>query len=201
MNPLPPELLLPADPQGWNYDSPIFKDMVDQVKPTRIIEVGTWKGMSAIQFYLHAKGQEQFQELICCDTWLGGIEHMEGQAFGGLFETKHGFPDLYLRFLSNMQQANCMEKLKPIVNTSMNCARWLQRNNVKAQLIYIDGSHEQPDVYWDVKMFYDVLDQKGVMFGDDYNYPPVNQDVNKFCDEKGLSLQVLHNNYWVINKP
>lgn len=39
----------PSDPAGWGSDSPAFKTLIEQIKPAFIIEVGTWKGGSAIQ--------------------------------------------------------------------------------------------------------------------------------------------------------
>lgn len=200
MNPLPPDQLMPPDYTGWNFNHDIFANLICEIKPKTIIEVGTWKGMSAIMMYRAAEALNLDFKLICVDTWLGGIEHMPGQPFGNLYQEKFGYPKLYQQFLSNMQIGNCIERLETIPNTSINAARWLKKNNVKAQLIYVDGSHESPDVYNDVRHYYDILDQGGIMFGDDYQHPPLNSDLNKFCDEFCIPYDVVDGNFWVIKK-
>ena len=204
MNPLPDEDLLPADYQGWNHSSQIFDRLVREVDPTDVIEVGTWKGMSAIRLHnamraikLPVAGKDW--RLWCCDTWLGGIEHMEGEAFGGLFRTQYGYPQLYRQFLSNMQHAGCLEHLRTVPNTSVNCARWLLRRGVRAQLIYVDGSHETPDVHQDVSGFWKLLEPGGIMFGDDWSYGPVCSDVSVFARANPKAvLEVVEGNYWVL---
>ena len=69
-------------------------------------------------------------------------------------------------------------------------------------MIYIDASHEEDDVYKDIKNFYSVLSEGGVMFGDDYteDWPGVINSVNRFKDEMNLNLEVIDNNFWVIRK-
>ena len=193
--------VLPADMQGWNFESPVFEDMVKKTQAKTVVEVGTWKGMSAIKFYKALEKHSSNFLLFCCDTWLGGIEHMDGMPYGGLFKKRYGYPELYFQFLSNLHHANCLENMIPIVNTSTNCARYLKAKNVNADLIYIDGSHEQPDVYFDCKFYWDILKPGAIMFGDDYNYGPVNADVIRFANENKLKWHVDYGNYWVIEKP
>lgn len=205
MTPLLPEDLLPADYQGWNHQSTIFDKLVRETDPTDVIEVGTWKGMSAMRLYkameaikLPVMGKDW--RLWCCDTWLGGIEHMEGEAFGGLFRTEYGYPTLYRQFLSNMQHAGCLDHLRTVPNTSANCARWLARRKVTAQLIYIDGSHETPDVFHDLSGYWPLLAPGGVMFGDDWPHPPVSGDVRRFAQGANVAPTVVEGNYWVLRK-
>lgn len=191
--------------QGWNWDSRIFERLVRELDPTNVVEVGTWKGMSAMKLYkamqsikLPVAGKDW--TLWCCDTWLGGIEHMEGEAFGGLFRTEHGYPQLYRQFLSNMQHEGCLEHLRTVPNTSVNCARWLQRRKLRAELVYIDASHESPDVYHDLSEFWKLVPFGGVMFGDDFGYGPVSHDVHRFCREVGKVPEVIDGNYWLVRK-
>lgn len=200
MNLLPPEDLLAPDMQGWNCESSIFQRLVSSIEPCTIVEVGTWKGMSAMKLYKAAQKVSKYFRLICIDTWLGGIEHMDNMPYGNLFSKKHGYPQLYYQFLSNMQHNDCMEHLHVVPNTSINGARWLSAQGLTADLIYIDGSHESPDVYYDISKYYDILDTDGIMFGDDCNYPPVRADLNRFCAENNIEYRIEENNYWVISK-
>lgn len=36
------------DMQGWSSTDPVFEEIIQQLKPRKIVEVGTWKGGSAI---------------------------------------------------------------------------------------------------------------------------------------------------------
>ena len=40
---------LPFDAHGWGGQSPAFRELISQVKPRLIVEVGTWKGASALK--------------------------------------------------------------------------------------------------------------------------------------------------------
>ena len=40
--------LLSEDIRGWNGNEPIFERLIRKTMPSVIIEVGTWKGQSAI---------------------------------------------------------------------------------------------------------------------------------------------------------
>lgn len=201
MQRLPDDILMPADYQGWNWDNPIFSRLVDEVNPRTTIEVGTWKGMSAMNLHrAMARRCEPGWLLWCCDTWLGGIEHMEGEWYGGSCQRSHGYPTLYMQFLSNMQHAGCLENLHALPNTSLNCARWFTRRGIRAGLIYIDASHESPDVYNDAAAYWAILDAGGVMFGDDWGYPQVGHDITKFSEEIGVGLEIDCGNYWILRK-
>ena len=65
-----------VDMQGWGHDSPIFEHVIHTYRPSRMIEVGTWKGASAINT---ARLMKRYQipdpQLLCVDTWLGSIEN------------------------------------------------------------------------------------------------------------------------------
>ena len=43
----------PDDASGWGSDSPAFGELVEAVRPSRLIEIGTWKGGSAITLARH----------------------------------------------------------------------------------------------------------------------------------------------------
>ena len=39
---------LPTDLHGWNGKSDIFAKLIEEVRPKRIVEIGSWKGQSTI---------------------------------------------------------------------------------------------------------------------------------------------------------
>jgi len=189
--------LLPPDMQGWNYGNKIFAQLVEKIRPYRVFEVGSWKGMSTINLHRQLEKLNQPFELYCIDTWLGSLEHMDGQYAGGKYPKKYGYPQLYMQFLSNLHYAGCLNNIIPIPNTSITAARHLKSMHINANLIYIDASHESPDVYHDIKNYWDLLLEGGVMFGDDYDFGTVANDVKQFFNEKEITYRIVDGVYWV----
>lgn len=196
--------LLPLDLGGWNGNSSVFENFIKETNPTTIIEVGSWKGQSAINMGNVIKKANMNTKIYCVDTWLGAIEFWtSGKSTSERnLKTKNGYPQIYYQFLSNVVHNNLQDIILPFPNTSENGYRYFSYNNIKAQLIYIDASHEEDDVYRDLNNFYELLDDGGIMFGDDYQkeWPGVINSVNRFVKEKNTSVEIINNNFWKIKK-
>lgn len=196
--------LLPMDLHGWNGNNKIFKEFIEQIEPTTIIEVGTWKGLSAITMGNAVKKLKLNTKIYCVDTWLGAIEFWttEKSTSERNLRNKNGYPQIYYQFLSNVVHNNLEDVILPFPNTSENGYRYFKYHNIKAQMIYIDASHEEDDVYRDLNNYYDLLENNGILFGDDYqkDWPGVINSVNKFAEEKNLPLEIISNNFWVLKK-
>lgn len=190
------------DLQGWHSTDPFFAKIIGDVKPAVIVEVGSWKGASAIHMASIDTVPASLPQIICCDSWLGGIDHNlnEDTPPNGL-NRKHGYPQIYFTFLRNVTDSGYAKRIFPVVQTSTNAARLLASQGVIAGLCYVDGSHEINDVYADLQAYWPLLRSGGVMFGDDLAFPGVCLDVNRFCIERGLKMTVESNNFWVIRKP
>lgn len=196
--------LLPPDYSGWNGNKSIFGKLIREIKPTTIIEVGTWKGQSAINMGTTVKELGLNTTIHCVDTWLGAIEFWTtGRNTGerNLF-TVNGFPQVYYQFLSNVVHKNLQDIILPFPNTSENGYRYFKYLNVTAQMIYIDASHEEDDVYKDLNNYYELLENNGILFGDDYqkDWPGVINSVNRFALEKNIELEIVDNNFWILKK-
>lgn len=195
--------LLPEDNQGWNGNSYVFEQLIQQTSPSIIVEVGSWKGQSAINMGKAVKKLNLLTKIYCIDTWLGAIEFLTN-----LKDTperdlllKNGYPQVYYQFLSNVVHNKLEGVIIPIPNTSITGFKYLKYYNITPQLIYIDASHEEEDVYIDIKNYYSLLPKDGIIFGDDYNdWQGVKNAVNKFSNENKINPQVLENNFWVIKK-
>lgn len=192
------------DLQGWHSTDPFFAKIIGEVQPICIIEVGSWKGASAITMAEASKTLPRVAptHIYCCDSFLGGIDHNlnEDTPPNGL-NRKHGYPQIYFTFLRNVTDSGYAKRIFPVVQTSVNAARLLAKQGVVADLCYVDGSHEINDVYADLQAYWPLLRQGGVMFGDDLAFPGVMLDTNRFCIERDLKMTVESNNFWVIRKP
>lgn len=197
--------LLPIDIQGWNGLSKIFHVLIEETKPSLIIEVGTWKGQSAINMANFCKENNMNTKIWCVDTWLGALE------FWGEFKNskernlllKNGYPQIYYQFISNVVLSGVKDYIVPFPTTSLIGARYFRENNIKSKLIYIDASHEYEDVKMDINEYYKLLDNGGIIFGDDYeSWIGVKKSVNEFVETNNLKdrLTIYENNFWVIRK-
>ena len=196
--------LLPEDLQGWNGTSSLFSDLILKIKPRIIVEVGTWKGQSAINMAKVVKDSTIDCKIFCIDTWLGSIEFittMKDTPERNLLY-KNGYPQVYYQFLSNVIHNECEDIITPIPNTSVNGAKFLKFNKISPDLIYLDASHEEEDVYNDLTHYFTLLKPSGTIFGDDFseNWPGLKSSVIKFAKENQLKLDVFENNYWILNK-
>jgi len=192
------------DLQGWSADHYIFEELITKYKPKSIIEVGTWKGASAIHMANICKKNKLNSKIYCVDTWLGGIEHYRGYVEKNPIcdlNIKYGYPNLYYQFLSNVFITNNQDTITPIPNTSYIGYKILEYNKIKADLIYIDGSHEYNDVYSDVRYYYKLLNNHGVIFGDDYDdfWIGVRDSVIDYCKNKNIPFEVKDRK-WIIKK-
>jgi hypothetical protein len=142
--------------------------------------------------------------VVCVDTWLGSVEHWAGSVPGWDVRPylKHGYPTLYHQFLANVLHSKAEDVIVPVPNTSGNAARWLLRHRAVADLVYLDGSHEEDDVYQDLCNYWKLLRPGGALFGDDWHacWFGVICAVNRFAKERELAIY-LAGPKWVLRKP
>jgi predicted O-methyltransferase YrrM len=186
---------------GWGGDAPILSRLVAELKPSIIIEVGSWKGQSTATMAesLIKQGLKEQSIIIAVDTWLGSKEHWEVHEGREELELTFGYPTFYKRFLSNMKLRGYDASIIPLPLPSLIAARYLAGKAVKANLIYIDGSHDEKDVYEDLCAYWELLSQGGIIFGDDFQWPTVARAVKKFCAEKNVTFELEDIN-WSIQK-
>jgi hypothetical protein len=203
--------LLPPDLVGFNqYNSDIFERLILETKPSHIIEVGTWKGGSCITMCNAIKKHHLNSKITCVDTWLGALEFFDatrGWLKNDFLKAErnlnllNGYPMVYFQFLSNIVHTDNQDIVTPLCNTSLIAGRYFKNNNIRAELIYIDGSHDYDDVALDLKYYYDLVPEGGIIFGDDYNHAwGVKPAVDEFISKNNLNLTVEYNNFWIIRK-
>ena len=194
----------PNDPSGWGSDSPAFEKLIAQAPPELdlIIEVGTWKGGSAITMAnaLGEHGKEA--QILCIDTWLGALEFWQNHSDPDRYQSlqlKHGYPSVYYQFLANVCHAGHQKRVIPLPQTSATAALFLRTHGIQSHLIYIDGSHEEEDVYQDLLDYWPILAPKGTIFGDDYTWDGVRLAVTRFAKEHNLTI-AFEADKWVMTK-
>lgn len=177
---------------GWNGDLPIFGELIKEIKPKLIIEVGSWYGQSSANMAnaLKMLGLED-SVLICVDTWLGSSDHWLDPNLRELLEFKNGMPTFYNRFLTNMINAEVQDWVVPFPLPSSIAATILKESKLKAELVYLDGSHECSDVYNDLLNYWDLLELNGYLLMDDADWSGPMDAVKAFSAEKGITYRII----------
>ena len=187
----------PTDDFGFLRDehAVLFAGLVAERRPSVIIEVGSFLGKSARVFAGAIRVGGWDGAVVCVDTWLGenvlwGIrEHRERLRF------RYGRPTAYETFMANVCAARLEGYIVPVPMASVSAARLLKQHGVMADMIYIDGCHETPDVYHDLTAYWERLRPGGLMIIDDYQPDPMFTglvlDVDRWRKENDLDIEVI----------
>jgi SAM-dependent methyltransferase len=184
--------LYEPDLQGWGSDHPFLISAIERVRPKRIVEVGTWKGRSAINMAKAVKRLGIDCEIVCVDTWLGSPEHWLKQEPGWYESLKieNGFPSLYRTFLTNVVHEGVADIITPFPSTSDNASYIFKKKAIYFDICYIDAAHEYEPVLKDLNNYWGVLKEPGLLIGDDYthDWPEVMGAAEEFAKQKNLKL-------------
>lgn len=196
---------MPEDTSGWGGNDIIFKTLIDEVNPSHIIEVGTWRGQSAITMGKHLKRINSDCNITCVDTWLGSLEFWCGPKHNIPARDlllKNGYPQVYYQFLSNVVHSGLQDIILPLPLPSNIAHKVLKRQKKFADLIYIDASHEYKDVLSDCINFFPLLRNNGIIFGHDWKWSSdVREAVTEFSVKLKLTLtQDDNKKFWIIRR-
>jgi cephalosporin hydroxylase len=212
----------PLDLHGFGQNAELFAQLVRELAPGLIIEVGAWYGKSAAT-WAQAIAQTNSAHnkhggVLCIDTWLGAREMWEhqGGADGWWSRSKipnaalakshqrlrlqNGYPQFYQQFLANMAHLNLHDCIIPFPTTSVIAGRFLRDHGYSAEIIYIDGSHEYDDVIDDLELYWPLVTSGGALVGDDFWIDDVRRAVERFAAERNLHIVQAHP-CWYIRKP
>jgi predicted O-methyltransferase YrrM len=145
----------------------IWNQLLNQLKPERILEVGCYEGNSTTHI-IESLSHQSSLEIHCIDSWEGGIEHKAG----GSLETD--MSEVETRFHHNIKTAKSRARHEPtiVVHKGMSNRELPQLIADGKQgyfdLIYIDGSHQAADVLLDSVLAFELLRRDGVIAFDDY---------------------------------
>ena len=188
-----------ANMQGWGSQSPLFAEVINQVKPREIVEVGTWKGASAIHMANLARAHHPDAAVLCIDTWLGSSQHWDFDDVRRDLDREHGFPRVYHHFLANVVKSGLKDHVFGLPLSSLTAAELLVKRGVQADLIYIDAGHAEREVFMDIDAFWPVLRAGGTMIGDDFSWPEVQRAVHHFARLQKLEVTSFRQK-WQLRK-
>jgi predicted O-methyltransferase YrrM len=141
--------------------------LLNQLRPQRILEIGSFEGRSAC-YLVEYLGSQVSIEMHCIDSWEGGIEHQPGASSAA------EMGEVEKRFHHNIRiaQSKATHKANIIAHkgvSSVELPRLISAGMREYfDLIYIDGSHQAPDVLLDSVLAFELLKVNGLIAFDDY---------------------------------
>lgn len=169
--------LLPFDHLGLFNHPEVLEYCITVLKPKTVIEVGSFKGTSAIWMTQKCLTYQSDVEVICVDTFLGEYNFYVHPDFMHVMPKKNYLPNLLQTFLSNVVNVGLQPYITPVVIDSHNAYQIMKAWGIVADMIYIDGCHEYNAVVNDIKDYRELLRPNGIMVFDDFRYQPVQQAI------------------------
>jgi len=187
-----------------------FQRVLEQLHPPRlpefIVEVGTFHGGSAIFMaeFLDRHGARKIP-ILCVDPFTGDLNVWLNHHVWDHMGLTAGRPTIYEQFMSNVVGLHELGVSKthilPFPVTSIVAARWLQLKGYSPDLIFLDSAHEVDETFMEIVLYWRILQPGGVLFGDDYRWPSVKMDADRFARSYNVKLFLLDEEMWYIPKP
>ena len=179
-----------VDLEGWNSKHPVFEYLLEKTRPNLIIEIGTWKGGSAIHMAQLSKKYNFLTEIICIDTFLGSSQMwtIKKKDYFESLKIKNGYPQVYNTFLNNIHFAKVNDIITPLPTDSFSAIKILASYKIYSNFFYVDGAHEYYAVKSDLKNLKALLRNESVIILDDFGLPGVNRAAKEMSRFLGLNL-------------
>ena len=110
---------------------------------------------------------------------------------------RHGQPQLYNTFMSNVVRAGLQGVITPFPCTSETACAILHDLGFYFEICYVDASHDFAAVKRDLELCWPLLKEPGVLIGDDYGWPTVKSATDAFAQEHGLTVGVDIEKYFI----
>ena len=172
-----------------NIDSKLLETLFSIIEPNYIVECGSMLGGSAIRMAKVLNGKS---DIICIDPFTGDVNMWNWEAkneFKWKFlRLENGIPTIYKRFLANCAKAGFNHNILPINCTTTVGIKLLYRLYSQRRIsalpnyIYLDSAHEPEETLIELKTCWSILGENSVLFGDDWGWEAVKQDVIIFSE-------------------
>ena len=172
---------------------PLIIPHLPKVNSKNFLEIGSYEGKSTTWIMENMMSKDDF--IYCIDTWQGGEEHASIEMSA-----------VESRFRNNIAIASSKTGIKPIIKKGKSFDQMCRINDT-FDFIYVDGSHQTPDVLTDAVMAFNMLNQHGVIVFDDYLWGnpamPLHRPkaaIDDFMNIHAEKIAILHIGYQVVIK-
>jgi predicted O-methyltransferase YrrM len=148
---------------GLNAEG-IWRQLLPEIKPKKVLEIGSYEGRGTT-FLMQYNDWCDDLEICCVDNWEGSIEHNECGL--DMKQAENRF-DKNISIAKNLSSKNNnIVKLKGSSDSVL--PKLISRDKCNYfDFIYVDGSHQAPDVLVDAVLAFKLCKIGGVIGFDDY---------------------------------
>lgn len=145
----------------------VWDSLMPKIDPSRILEIGSYEGASTC-YLIEKLATSKALELHCVDTWEGGVEHKEGgSATADMSAVERRF-----HHNTNIAKSKAGSPVQLVLHKNFSDIALSKLIAEGKQgyfdFIYVDGSHQAPDVLCDALLSFRLLRKNGVIAFDDY---------------------------------
>lgn len=159
-------------------------DLMEHIKLEDIvmIEIGCFQGESTSIFAQH----DQVKKIYCIDPWVSGYDRADRTSRCDMNEVEAAFDERMKPF---------EEKIIKLKMKSSDAITYFLDNNIKVDLVYIDGNHRESSVIEDINNYKQIIKEGMFISGHDWQHTPVKQAVEKTL---GNIDKKFKDNSWVV---
>ena len=130
---------------NWFVGAPkgAWNSLIPQINPTRILEIGSYEGASTC-YLIEKLATSKEIEIHCFDTWEGGIEHKEVN-MSDVDKRFHHNTKIAISKVENPVQLVLHKEFSDVALSKLIA----EDKQGYFDFIYVDGSHQAPDVLCD----------------------------------------------------
>jgi predicted O-methyltransferase YrrM len=183
------------DLQGWftEADGKCYNSIASRITGGRIIEIGTWKGLSTS--YIGKACNKNHSPLWCVDTWLGTADDFT-KDYSGYLQKE----DIFSVFMNNMRLLGI--DLTPVKMASLDAVSLFE--DAFFDFIFLDASHDYENVKRDLDAWMPKLKRYGIFGGHDFHlhqsYFGLRKAVLEFTEREKLKLNLEPDSIWYFVK-
>jgi predicted O-methyltransferase YrrM len=182
----------------------VIASVLDIIRPTFWLELGSMLGGSAIRVADMVKRRGEATDIVCIDPFTGDVnmwawEQPSRQAGRWQFlRLERGRPTIYDRFMANVTAAGHGDIILPVAATSIVGMKLLRRLRAEGRIsslpsvIYLDSAHEPDETFLELQNCWALLPSGGVLMGDDWSWDAVRNDVLRFARSVPINHQQSH---------
>lgn len=146
----------------FGQNIPIWDLLIPRFNPKKFLEIGAYEGRATCHI-IQKFTQLNSIDIHCIDTWEGGIEHDRST----MSDVERRFDNNIALAQASAQNAAHVTKHKKFSNLAL-ADLIASGQSLKFDVVYVDGSHQAPDVLIDCVMSFQLLRAGGLMIFDDY---------------------------------
>lgn len=179
------------DVEGWFDFEDVYRAAVARAADgDEFVEVGAYKGRSAIYLASLIRDSGKRVALTAVDTWGGSLGDPSRRAAE---ELRARGSSLYATFLDNVAACGVAAYLTPLRMPSLEAAPRFEDRSLS--LVYIDADHGYESVRADIAAWLPKVRPGGVIAGHDFNMPGVHRAVREAFGDRAAWVGVSS---WVV---